>query len=152
MSPKEAGLKSKELTKRIVDEGAKAVFQRENLLNFYLSKIDEASKLKEEDKKLVKGAKTFVSLGKAYALPFVKTPANIWWEYFKVNNPALTFAKGVYELYESSAASKKGNFVEANRLRKESNKSFALAVIGLSLIHISEPTRRTERSRMPSSA
>lgn len=130
MSPKDAGLKSKEITKRIVDAGAKAVFQNENLLNFYLSKIDEASKIKEEDKKFIKGAKTFVSLGKAYTLPFVKTPANIWWAYFKVNNPALTFAKGVYELYEASVASKKGNFVEANRLRKQSNESIALAVIG----------------------
>lgn len=130
MSPKDAGLKSKELTKRIVDAGAKAVFQNENLLNFYLSKIDEASKIKEEDRKIIKGAKTFVSLGKAYTLPFVKTPANIWWAYFKVNNPALTFAKGVYELYEASVASKKGNFVEANRLRKQSNESIALAVIG----------------------
>lgn len=130
MSPKDAGLKSKEITKRIVDAGAKAVFQNENLLNYYLSKIDEASKIKEEDKKFIKGAKTFVSLGKAYTLPFVKTPANIWWAYFKVNNPALTFAKGVYELYEASVASKKGNFVEANRLRKQSNESIALAVIG----------------------
>ena len=130
LSPKDAGLKSKELTKRIVDAGAKAVFQNENLLNFYLSKIDEASKLNKEDSKLVKGFKTFVPLGKAYVLPFVKTPANIWWAYFKINNPALTFAKGIYELYESSAASNKGNFVEANRLRKQSNESFALSVIG----------------------
>jgi len=130
MSPKEAGIKSKELTKRIVDAGAKAVFQNENLLNFYLSKIDEASKIKEEDKPYIKGAKTFVSLGKAYTLPFVKTPANIWWAYFRVNNPALTFAKGCYELYLEGKASKNGNFVEADRLRKQSNESFALSVIG----------------------
>lgn len=130
MSPKDAGIKSKELTNRIVDAGAKAVFQNENVLNFYLSKIDEASKLQDKDRNFMKGVKTFVSLGKAYTLPFVKTPANIWWAYFKLNNPALTFAKGVYELYEASVASKKGNFIEANRLRKQSNESIALAVIG----------------------
>ena len=41
---------------------------------------------------------------------------------------------------------------EAVEIAHRNNKKVYAAVNGLSLIHISEPTRRTERSRMPSSA
>lgn len=130
MDSKKAGELSKGISDRIVSAGAKATFQNENYLNDLLSKIDDFAKITDKDRVGAKIVKPTIALGKAFTLPFIKTPANIMWAYFKMANPTLTLAKSIGEHAYANDRRKKGDIVGYREYQKKSKESFAMSAIG----------------------
>jgi hypothetical protein len=133
LSPADAAIESKSISKRIVDAGAVATFQNENMLNNLISKIDEWAVVKKEDQWTAKVVKPPVALLKATTIPFLKTPANIYWAYFKLANPALTMTKSLVEVGLAQNALKKGDLIGYREYNKKSKESFGTAMIGLAI-------------------
>jgi hypothetical protein len=133
LSPADAAIESKSISKRIVDAGAVATFQNENMLNNLISKIDEWAVVKKEDQWTSKVVKPPVALLKATTIPFLKTPANIYWAYFKLANPALTMTKSLVEVGLAQNALKKGDLIGYREYNKKSKESFGTAMIGLAI-------------------
>jgi len=127
-----SGESAKSISKRIVDAGAKATFQNENMLNDFLSKADEWARFEKDDKFLQKLTKGAVSLAKTTQLPFIKTPANIAWAYIKMANPALSITKSAYEWGVAKKALSKGNVIEYREYANKAQESFAMAAVGAS--------------------
>jgi hypothetical protein len=127
---KQAGELSKGVAQRIIDAGAKATFQNENYLNDFLSKIDEWAKVGDKDKAAAKVIKPVGAIGKALTLPFIKTPANIMWAYFKMANPTLTLGKSIAEEAYAKNRLSKGDIVGYREYQKKAKESFATAVVG----------------------
>ena len=129
----EASKLATSISERIVQAGAKATFQNENILNDFIKKLDEGFSAQEGDnigKKLVKPP---LALLKATQLPFVKTPANIVWTYVKVGNPVFTSVKSLTELGLAQNALKKGNLVEYRRYQTSAKESFGFAIAGFAI-------------------
>ena len=133
LSSSEAATESKSIAKRIVDAGAVATFQNENYFNDFFSKIDEWARVSKEDKWTAKVIKPPVALLKASQLPFLKTPANIAWAYFKIANPALTMTKSLVEAGLAQNALRKGDFIGYKEYSKSSKESFGMASIGIAI-------------------
>ena len=133
LSTVDAAIESKSISKRIVDAGAVATFQNENMLNNLISKIDEWATVKKDDQWTAKVVKPPVALLKATTIPFLKTPANIYWAYFKLANPALTMTKSLVEAGLAQHALKKGDLIGYREFNKKSKESFGTAMIGLAI-------------------
>ena len=133
LSSQEASIESKAISKRIVDAGAVATFQNENYFNDFFSKIDEWARVSKEDKWTAKVIKPPVALLKASQLPFVKTPANIAWAFFKIANPSLTMTKSLVEAGMAQSALRKGNLTEYRQYSKSAKESFGMAAIGMAI-------------------
>jgi|694.fasta_scaffold56227_3 hypothetical protein len=131
LTSEEASKQSKSIAKRIVDAGSRATFQNENYLNDFLSKIDEWARVTEKDNAVGKIIKPPVAILKASTLPFVKTPANVAWVYFKVVNPELTMLKSMGEAAIAKRALSKGDLIGYREYSKKSKESFGFAVVGL---------------------
>ena len=133
LSSEDANKEAKSISKRIVDAGSVATFQNENMFNNLLSKIDEWATVKKDDQWTSKVVKPPVALLKATTIPFLKTPANIYWAYFKLANPALTMTKSLVEVGLAQHALKKGDLIGYREFNKKSKESFGTAMIGLAI-------------------
>lgn len=129
----EASKLAANISERIVQAGAKATFQNENILNDIIKKLDEGFTVQEGDnigKKLVKPP---LALLKATQLPFVKTPANIVWTYVKVANPVFTSVKSLAELGFAQNALKKGDLLAYKKYQTSAKESFGFALAGFAI-------------------
>jgi hypothetical protein len=133
LSSEDASKESKAITKRIIDAGAVATFQNENYFNDFFSKIDEWAKVSKEDKWTAKVIKPPVALLKASQLPFVKTPANVAWSFFKIANPSLTMTKSLVEAGLAQSSLRKGDLISYREYNKKAKESFGLAAIGMAI-------------------
>jgi hypothetical protein len=134
LTAKEAGIKAKEIAKRIADYGANATFQDENFLNQLSSSIDTFLSGEESGSMAQNSLKSISQLAKAYTIPFLKTPANIYWAFFKLNNPAFSMAKAASELVIAEKARRSGDFIRHNQYVKNAKESIGYAIIGSSLV------------------
>lgn len=133
LSSSEASKEAKSISKRIVDAGSVATFQNENYFNDFFSKIDEFARVSKEDKWTAKIIKPPIALIKASQLPFLKTPANVAWAYFKIANPALTMTKSLVEAGLAQNALRKGDLIGYKEYSKNSKESFGMASIGIAI-------------------
>jgi hypothetical protein len=133
LSQEDASRESNSISKRIIDAGAVATFQNENLFNDFFSKIDEWARVSKEDKWTAKIVKPPVALLKASQLPFVKTPANIAWSFFKIANPSLTMTKSLVEAGLAQSSLRKGDLISYREYNKKAKESFGLAAIGMAI-------------------
>ena len=133
LSPEDASIESKAIAKRIIDAGAVATFQNENYFNDFFSKIDEWARVSKEDKWTANIIKPPVALLKASQLPFVKTPANVAWVFFKIANPSFTMLKSLAEAGLAQNSFRKGNLIKYKEYTKNAKESFGLAAIGIGI-------------------
>jgi hypothetical protein len=133
LSPEDASIESKAIAKRIIDAGAVATFQNENYFNDFFSKIDEWARVSKEDKWTANIIKPPVALLKASQLPFVKTPANVAWVFFKIANPSFTMLKSLTEAGLAQNSFRKGNLIKYKEYTKNAKESFGLAAIGIGI-------------------
>jgi hypothetical protein len=126
----EAMLRAAEIEDRIIDAGSKAVLEQENVLSNASKKIDQFLSTKKDDpflKRMAYGAATLV---KTSTFPFVKIPANAYWQMFKIANPEVAFLQGLYHGTQSAMEFKNGNKAEAKRQYENMKDGMATAVLG----------------------
>ena len=133
LTSEEASKYSQSFKKRIIDAGSEATFQNENAFNDLFSKIDEWAKVKEDDRWQASIIKPPVALLKATQLPYIKTPANVAWAFFKIANPSLTALKSLAEYGIAKNALSKGDYVGYREYSKKSKESFGLFAVGLAI-------------------
>lgn len=133
LSPEDASIESKAIAKRIIDAGAIATFQNENYLNDIFSKLDEVAKVAKDDKWSLRVIKPPLALLKTTTFPFVKTPANVAWAFFKIANPSLTMSKSLVEAGLAQNALRKGNLIEYRQYNKSAKESFGMAAVGMAI-------------------
>ena len=133
LSSEEASKYSQLFKKRIIDAGAEATFQNENLFNDLFAKLDEGLKLKKEDRWSSKIVKVPLSILKATQLPYIKTPANVAWAFFKIANPSLTLIKSLTEAGIAQNSLRKGDLGGYREYIKKSKESFGLFAVGITL-------------------
>jgi hypothetical protein len=129
-STKDASELSKEIKTRISNEGDKAVLQEENLMSKVSALADQGLKIDKEDSPLTKAAKGIGAVGKTLTFPFVKIPANVYWNMLKTVNPQLTLVYAVSQAAVAAKYRKQGNFAKANEYMNKSSDNAALAIVG----------------------
>jgi len=132
-STKEASELAKEIKKRIEYEGDKSVLQEENLLSKASELADRGLKSKKEDSPTSKAAKAGGAILKTLTFPFVKIPANAYWNTIKAVNPQLTLAYAVSQAAVAAKYRKEGNMAKANEYANKSSHNASLAVVGYGL-------------------
>ena len=126
----EAMLRAAEIEDRIIDAGSKAVLEQENALSRVSKWMDQGLSTKKDDplaKRIGFGA---LSILKTTTFPFVKIPANVYWQMFKVANPEVALLQSIYHGTKSFAEAKKGNKAEAKRDLETMKDNLATAVLG----------------------
>ena len=129
--PKEEAIqRAAEIEDRIIDAGSKAVLEQENALSRVSKWMDQGLATKKDDplaKRIGFGA---LSILKTTTFPFVKIPANVYWQMFKVANPEVALLQGIYHGTKAAIESKNGNKAEAKRQYENMKDGMATAVLG----------------------
>jgi hypothetical protein len=129
-SKKEAGELAKEIKERITYEGDKSVFQEDNLLSKASQFIDKGLQGGKDDRSSMKAVKGIAAIGKTLTFPFVKIPANVYWQMFKVANPELSFVQSIYQANEARKYEKKGDHAKAREYYNKASESISTAILG----------------------
>ena len=129
-SEKEARELAAEVKNQIVREGDRSVLQEENLLSKASSAIDRSLKTVKDESPFSKTAKAVGSVTKTMTFPFVKIPANVFWQMFKIANPEFSLA---YSIAQSAAAAKykkEGDLAKAREYNDKAIDSALTAMYG----------------------
>jgi hypothetical protein len=126
----EAIEKSNEIQKRIEDEGSKAVLEEENVLSKISKHIDTGLQTKKEDLLTTKALKTTGAITKTLTFPFVKIPANVYWQMFKLMNPEISLGQSVLQGIQAAKFAKEGDNAKAKEYYEKSKDSAAMAMLG----------------------
>jgi len=129
-SEKEARELAAEVKNQILREGDRSVLQEENLLSKASSAIDRSLKTVKDESPFSKTAKAVGSVTKTMTFPFVKIPANVFWQMFKIANPEFSLA---YSIAQSAAAAKykkEGDLAKAREYNDKAIDSALTAMYG----------------------
>jgi hypothetical protein len=91
--------------------------------------LANGAKVKEDDRWQASIIKPPVALLKATQLPYIKTPANVAWAFFKIANPSLTALKSLAEYGLAKNALSKGDYVGYREYSKKSKESLTVFTV-----------------------
>jgi len=126
----EALLRAAEIEDRIINAGSKAVLEEENVLSRISKYLDQGLSTKKDDSKLKQIAFGAASILKTATFPFVKIPANVYWQMFKVANPEVALLQGLYHGGKAFIDAKGGDKAEAKKQYEYLKDNLATAVLG----------------------
>lgn len=132
-SAEEANKLATEIENTIIKKGEMAVFQQENVLSKGAEKLEDALKTKEDNSFGKRAFKNVASIAKSTYFPFIKTPANVYWTYFKANNPLVCLAQASWQSAEAYKLRKSGDFAGANKIMENAKENVSLAVVGFGM-------------------
>lgn len=127
VSKEEASLRAAEIEDRIIDAGSKAVLEQENALSWASKRLDTWFVTKKDDSRFKKAVLGTLAIGKTATFPFVKIPANVYWQMFKVANPEVALLQG---LYHGSKAAFEKDKASARRQYEYAKDNLATAILG----------------------
>lgn len=129
----EAALRAAEIEERIIEAGSKAVLEQENALSWASKKLDTWFVTKKNDPAFKKAVLGGLAIGKTATFPFVKIPANVYWQMFKVANPEIALLQGLYHGGKAFFDAKGGNKAESRKQYENTKDNFATAIFGYGL-------------------
>lgn len=132
-SEKDAAALAEQVEKEIIKEGEKAVLQEDNWLSKASEWTEKALRVNKTDSRTSAAAKNAASLLKTKTLPFIKIPANAYWNFFKAANPIFTLTLSGKDAAMSRYYEKKGDAVRAREYSNRSSDNFAHAIVGFGL-------------------
>jgi len=126
----EALSRSIEIEERIKQEGSKAVLDEENLLSMASTYIEKGLMPKKDAGVGMKSIQRGASIAKTLTFPFVKIPANVYWQMFKLFNPEVSIGQSLWHAREAYSYAKKGENAKARQSMEKSKDSMAMAALG----------------------
>ena len=119
---------------RILRSGSRATYEQENILSYLSKSIDkQLLSAQKSDTYGIKFLKGLGSVVKTAQFPFVKIPANIYWQYYKVANPIVSFGQALFHSGEAAYYAKKGDAAGYRRATEDFKDNMALFAYGLSI-------------------